>query len=327
MKELNQDLKTKEFKSVYLLYGTESYLKRQFKHRFKEAIIPSDDTMNYSYYEGKKVSIPEVIELCNTMPFFAERRFVILENSGLFSAAGADLATFVQNLPESIVLMFIEHEVDKRCKLYKAIKDKGHVEELSAQDPAMMKRWIVSLLKKEGKQITISTTDYLLSYAGVEMELLKHELDKLISYIGKREEITKQDIDTVCVKQIQNHIFEMVEAVANQNHNKALSLYHDLLLLREAPLRILSLLTRQYRILIQVKDLVRTNTSRPDIAKHVGVPSYFIGKYIEQCNKYPMHQLKHKLYSSAELEEAIKIGNIKDQMAVEMFIVGKLRQN
>lgn len=322
MKVLNNDLKTKEFKPIYLLYGSETYLKRQFKQRFREAILPEDDSMNYAYYEGKAVSVPDIIDLCNTMPFFAKHRLVILENSGLFSSSGAELAEFVKNIPDSVILLMIENEVDKRSKLFKAIKDKGHIEELSSQDASMLKRWIASLLKQESKVISVDAVDYLITNVGVQMELLKNEIDKLISYTSDRNEVTKDDIDAVCIKQIQNHIFEMVEAVANKNQVRALQLYHDLLTLREPPMRILSLLTRQYRILLQVKDMSRMGIGKQEIAKQVGVPPYFINKYMDQSKKYQMFQIHNMLAFSAELEESIKIGNVKDQLAVELFIVG-----
>ena len=84
MKSLIEDIKTGQFNNIYLLYGEEAYLKKQYKEKLRNAIIPSDDTMNYAYFEGKGTSVNEVIELAETLPFFAERRLLILENTGWF---------------------------------------------------------------------------------------------------------------------------------------------------------------------------------------------------------------------------------------------------
>ena len=82
MKSLNEDIKTGQFKSIYLLYGEEEYLKKQYKGRLTRAMLPEGDRVNYAYYEGKGIPVPEIIDLAETMPFFAERRLIVIEDSG-----------------------------------------------------------------------------------------------------------------------------------------------------------------------------------------------------------------------------------------------------
>ena len=139
MKTLNEDLKSGQFKQVYLLCGEEGYLKKQYKNRFVKAMLPEGDTMNYSYYEGKNTPVKEAIDLAETLPFFAERRLIVFENTGFFkTAAGADLADYIKDMPETTCFIFVEEEIDKRNKLYKAVKSKGYIAELSTQDAGTM---------------------------------------------------------------------------------------------------------------------------------------------------------------------------------------------
>ena len=77
-------LKRGKFKNVYLLYGPEVYLRKQYRDKLKTALIGDDDTMNYNYFEGKGLDVKSIISLAETMPFFAERRLIIIENSGFF---------------------------------------------------------------------------------------------------------------------------------------------------------------------------------------------------------------------------------------------------
>ena len=149
MKTLNEDLKSGQFKQVYLLCGEEGYLKKQYKNRFVKAMIPEGDTMNYSYYEGKNTPVKEAIDLAETLPFFAERRLIVFENTGFFkTAAGADLADYIKDMPETTCFIFVEEEIDKRNKLYKAVKSKGYIAELSTQDAGTLKRWVAGLVRK-----------------------------------------------------------------------------------------------------------------------------------------------------------------------------------
>ena len=239
MKSLNEDLKTGQFSQIYLLYGEENYLKKQYKERFVKAMLPQGDTMNYAYYEGKGVEIREVIDLAETLPFFAERRLIVFENTGLFKSSGADLAEYIKTMPETTYFIFVEEEVDKRSKLYKAVKAKGHIVELPFQDESTLKRWILGNVRREGKQISDASVGYFLGKVGTDMQNIQGELEKLFCYTLHRDVITPEDIDAVCINQIGNHIFEMVNAVAEKKQRKALDLYYELLALKEPPMRIL----------------------------------------------------------------------------------------
>ena len=97
MKRLQEDIKTGNFKPVYLLYGEEAYLKKQYRDRITKAIFPDGDTVNYAYYEGKGINPGELIDLAETMPFFAKCRLIVVENSGFFKNATPDLADISQH--------------------------------------------------------------------------------------------------------------------------------------------------------------------------------------------------------------------------------------
>ena len=179
MKSLNEDIKTGQFKSVYLLYGEEAYLKKQYKDRMIKAVIPDGDTMNYAYYEGKGINPAELIDLAETMPFFAERRLIVVENSGFFKNATPELADYIKGMPDTACMIFLENEVDKRGKMYKVAKDRGRIVEMGRQDEKTLLYWIAGNVKKEGRQIKESAARYLLSKTGTVMDNVEKELEKL----------------------------------------------------------------------------------------------------------------------------------------------------
>lgn len=321
MKSLNEDLKTGQFKQIYLLYGEESYLKKQYKDKLTKAMIPEGDTMNYAYYEGKGINVKEVIDLSETMPFFGERRLIVIENSGFFKNASPELAEYMKDIPETTNFIFVESEIDKRGKLYKAVKDRGRVVELSKQDEHTLLRWILGNIKKEGKNTTESTVRYLLSKCGTDMENLQKEMEKLFCYTLEKDVIEIADIEEICTTQITNQIFEMVTAVAEKKQKKALDLYYDLLALKEPPMRILYLLSRQFRLLMEVKGLAENGYGKKDIAATAVLHPYVAGKYIEQAKAFRMKELRGILEESVEIEERVKTGLLGDVLGVELFIV------
>lgn len=321
MKSLNEDLKTGQLKQVYLLFGEEGYLKRQYRDRLTRALLPEGNTMNYACYEGKGTEIREVIDLAETMPFFAERRLIVFENTGFFKSGGNDLADYIKEMPESACFLFVENEVDKRSRLYKTVKAKGRAVELGFQDEGTLKRWVAGIVRNENRQAGEQTIAYFLNKTGTDMENITKELEKLFCYTLGRDTITKEDVDAVCVTQISNHIFDMVDAVAQKKQRRALELYYDLLALKEPPMRILFLMIRQYRILLQVKGLLKSGYGRKEIASKAGLHPFVAGKYMDQAKHFPTKELRAILEEGAVLEQSVKTGKLTDHLAVELFLV------
>lgn len=320
MKSINEDIKNNSFKQVYLLYGQESYLKRIYKEKLRNALVEKDDTMNYNYYAGKGVPIPEIIDIGETLPFFADRRLIVIENSGLFKSAN-DFAEYVKELPETTYLLFVEEEVDKRNKLFKAVKDKGRVVEMARQDSKTLTTWVLSKLKAENKNITKAALELFLTKTGDDMEHIEKELEKLICYCMDKDSITPTEVEQVCTVTITNKIFDMISAIAEKKQEKALNLYYDLLSLKEPPMRILFLIVRQFNLLLQVKEMKRLGKDNGEIAKKTSLAPFLVGKYFSQAGHFQKEQLKMALQDCAETEEAVKSGRLNDKIGVEMLIV------
>ena len=153
------------------------------------------------------------------------------------------------------------------------------------------------------------------------MENLEKEMEKLFSYTVGETEITIQAVDDICTTQVTNKIFEMVEAVATKQQKRALDFYYDLLALKEPPMRILYLLTRQFKLLLEVKALLAKGYDKAQIAREAGLHPFVAGKYMTQCRAFSNQQLRDIMEYAAETEEMVKTGRMNDRMSVELFIV------
>ena len=327
MQRINNDIKSGNFQPVYLLCGDERYLRKQYKDKLKNALGDPDDTMNNHYYEGKNVSVGEIIDLAETLPFFAPRRVIVIENSGLFKSGGEQMAEYLNGQNESTVFLFVESEVDKRSKLYKAVGNHGSVIEFATQDETTLKRWIAGILKREDKKITENTVQLFLTKTGTDMENIYMELEKLICYCMDKDVVTSEDVETICTTRISNHIFDMVDAIADKKSRVALQLYYDLLALKEPPMRILFLIARQCNILLQVKEMKNKGVSSKEMATAVGVPSFALNKYISQAGKFKSSTLKKAVVKCVDAEEAVKTGRMNDVMSVEMLIMSVFEED
>lgn len=321
MKNLVQDLKTNEFKNIYLLYGEEAYLKKQYRKKLQDALVGPEDTVNINIYEGKNISVKELIDQGETMPFFAQRRLLVVEDSGFFKAASPELAQYLENVPETTYFLFVEEEVDKRGKLFKTVKSKGRAVEFTKQTEDTLQRWILGILKRENKNITRSTLELFMEKAGTDMKNISMELEKLLSYTVGREVITSEDVEAVCTTQTTSKIFEMVNNIAEKKQKQALDLYYDLLALKEPPMRILYLITRQFNLLLQVKELRAQGYDGNAIATKMGVQSFIVRGLLRQVEYFTPGQIRVMVEACVSTEEAVKTGNLNDKLAVELIIV------
>lgn len=321
MKTIDNDIKMGQLKNVYLLYGTEDYLKRQYRDKLKHALVEPDDTMNFSAYEGKNINPKELIDLSETLPFFKEKRMILVENSGFFKNSCDDLAEYMSQVPESTCFVFVEEEVDKRSKLFKAASRAGSAVEFETPKEDMLIRWILGRIQREGKKITQSVMQLFLSKTGSDMENIDKELEKLICYTLDKTEISAADVEAICTGQTENKIFEMIDAISAKNQKKALDLYYDLLALKEAPMRILFLIARQFQNLLLIKSMSAKGYPAVSIAKTAGMPSFAVQKNLRQAGAFKINQLKEAIEDCGQAEEDVKTGRMADQLAVELLIV------
>ena len=321
MKMLAEDIKNGSFKTSYLLYGEEAYLRNQYKNKLKNALVNPDDTMNFSRFEGKSIDPAEIISLADTLPFFAERRLILIEDSGFFKNKCDELADYLPSLPETTCLLFAETEVDKRNRLYKAVQKYGGVTEFQSQDERTLMRWILGTLKKENKKITEDTLRHFLERTGSDMENIHMELEKLLSYTEGRDVITSEDVEEICTMQTTGQIFEMIRAIAEKKQRLALDLYYDLLALKEPPMRILFLIARQFNQLLLVKSLAAKGMDRSSIASKAQVAPFIAGRLMTQARSFTLEQLKNAVKDCVDAEEAVKTGRMTDILSVELLIV------
>lgn len=320
MKTLIQHIKTGAFQPVYLIYGDEDYLRKQYKDRMKTALV-GDDSMNCSYFEGKNIPVKELIDLGETLPFFAERRLIIVENSGFFTSAQEELANYLKEMPETTHFLFVEKDIDKRNKLYKAVNTLGYAANMTAPDERTLLRWMVGLLKAEQRVMREDTMRYFLGRIDTDMENIRRELEKLVLYTDGSEEITKEDIDAVTTVHTESQIYDMVKVISEKKQEKALKLYYELITQKEPPMKILYWITRQFNQLYQIKDLESKGYPDHVIAERMKIRDFIVRKNKALCQSFSLTELRHAVELCVKREEDVKTGRLNDKMAVELLIL------
>lgn len=319
MQTIDAQIKSGNLVPFHLIYGDEPYMVRYYKNKIKSMLAAEGDDMNSSFFEGDSIPLDEVASLGSTLPFFAEKRLILMENTGLFQSSN-DMADLLSAFPDTTCVVFAEKRVDKRNRLYKWIQKNGCITECAARSEKDLVPWVGKYMKHHGKDCPRRTIEYLLSKTGFQMDSIINELDKLIGYTGERTEITDSDVDMISSGQPAGKIFDMIDAVIARENELVFRLYGDLLELKEPPPVILHLLGRHINILIQMKE---SGTSLPDrdVAKKIGIPFFTVKKYKSQAAHFSRQQLLSLLEERADCEERFKTGKLSEKLVAEVFLI------
>lgn len=326
MSIINEQIKSNKYSGVYLLGGEEKYLLAQYKERLINALIDTSDTMNYAVYKGENAKADRIADFASTMPFFSDRRVLLVEDSDYFKKGNEDIEKVLLELPETTVVVFAENNIDKRSRLYKQVSKCGTVAMFSSPDEKTLLVWLKSLFTKENLKIEDSAVYRLVESVGVDMNNLANEAEKLRCYCIDKGNVTMEDVDALCINQVEGKIFEMMDALSAHNKKATLDLYNDLLLLREPAMRILFLITRQFNLLLKTKLALQSGSDNAKIVSAIKVPPFAVKKYVTACKGYSYEQLLDCVNLCQEADTGIKTGQMKDSLAVEMLIIQLLQQ-
>ena len=321
MKRIDMDIKNGQLNHVYLLYGEERYLIRQYRDKLKKAIIDPEDTMNIASYEGTDFDVKDLIIAADTMPFFAERRLILVQDSKLFKKNTDALAEYFENIPETTYFVFVEDEVEEKTKIFKAANKIGTTVKFTTPKEDVLRKWIIGRIGKEGKDITQAAYQSFIEKTGTDMENIEKELEKLICYTMDKKAIEAADVEAVTTEQISSKIYELVNVISNHQQKQALDMFYDLLSQKEKPSRILYRLTKHFDTLLTIKIMSSQGFNTREMEDRTGLKDWMIRKYQGQIRAFSIEQLKKAVKDGVEYETAIKTGHIEEQLAVELFII------
>ena len=227
---IKEDIKSGNFKSVYLVWGEENFLKDYYKKALVDKVLdPTLADFNYMEYNCEKPDPEKVKEFVSSYPFMSDKKVLYIRNSDLCKKANDADKKFWQNLlismPDFVIIIFSETEVDKRNAIYKAIAKEYSADEFAFQKESALCDWIRRYAKSLGKSIGPSEAAHLIESCSESMYILKSELDKLASYCHERCEITIADIDLCCCKVPEDRVFDMIEYLLGGNAAKACEKY------------------------------------------------------------------------------------------------------
>ena len=332
---------------IYILYGHDEFSLHEELNYIKNGLGDREAlATNTTEFDGKQVAPGQLLDACKAMPFLGTHRLVIVD--GLLSrfekgtrtakesdgdeeqekvmpkrgwrAEWGELKQRLPEVPPTTVLVFIDGEIKKDNLLLKQLAPLAQVRQFSELKGNSLNEWIRNRVKGNGGVISPEAVKLLAAYAGDNLWVLASEIDKLILFTAGRR-IEEKDIKEVVSYAREANIFTMVDALIEGHSATAAPLLQQMLDEGAAAPYILFMITRQVRLLVQIKELINLKCNRNEIRDRMGIMNDFVlNKALEQSRNYSMERLEQIYRKILETDISIKQGIWKGDLALDLLV-------
>lgn len=332
---------------IYLFHGDDELTRSEELARWKEKLgDPALVSLNTTVLDGRKLDLSALAHACETLPFIAERRLVIVENfwsrfeppkeskgkekRPRISAADAalinDLRQYLLQVPETTHLLFLENQaLSEENPAFNTLPDdkkRRYIKEFKTPVERELWRWIEQRMKAKGGAITPQAAQELARLVGNELHQLDQELEKLAAYVNFQRPVNVTDVHKVASVTLTGNIFALVDAIGLRQRERAVRYLHELLESGASPAYLLTMIERQFRILLQVKDMQaqRFTPSEMQAVLEIG-HTFIVEKSLRQAQNFSIERLEAILSRLAEVEQTIKTGQMDELLALDLLVV------
>ncbi len=333
IENLEKELKASKLQSIYLLYGEETFLLESNLKKIKKLFGETLKGINYvTLDEG---SLDQIIPELDTPSFGFEKKLIIAKNTAFFkketkkkSKSESEnlkiklleyLNNNFENIKDSIVLVFIEEEVNKN-DLMTFIEKNGVVCNFEFQKPNQIQARIKAITNAYKVNIDNVTISYLIECCGTNMQDLINEIRKLIEYVGENGTITKEDIDKLSIKKIESVIFDLTDSLGKKQTSKAIETLNNLIQNKEPVQKILITLYNHFKKLYLTKLALEQGRNIIDALNLKPNQTFLVNKYKMQANYYNLKEMRIILKELIDLDYKYKIGLIDLNVGFESIL-------
>ena len=310
---------------LYLLFGKQRFLIEKETNK----IIKDNDisALNISRYNLENAELNNILEDAATISLFGDKKIIIIDNSFIFSTIKRkkeietdELEKYLDNPNPDTIIIFISNDenINNVKKIVKKIKKVGKVIEFN--DNNISKEALIKESFKEYK-IDVETLKLFEDRVGSDLSVIQNEIDKIKIYKDDDKYITADDIENLIVKRYEIDIFDFIDKIIYKKTDEALTMYYEMLKYNEEPIKIISILADNFRLMYQAKELSKTGYNNFDIGNILEENPYRMKYVLIKSKEYTSDRLLKLINDLADLDLNIKTGKIDKELGLELFII------
>jgi len=321
--ELQKLIKGRQLPAVLYLFGTEPFLAQRTLRQIEKALLtPGSEDFNRQIFSAPNLQVQDVVDACQTFPAFAERRLVLVRDAQNLSAGDYEaLQSYIEAPAAETCLVFSGTKIDSRRKFFQILKQRDALVEFKALNERQLPSFIRQHLDEQGYSVTGDALSLFVNRVGSSLHEVMTELEKLCLYAGTPRLLDVPDVQAVVSSVRAENVFEIGNAVGRQDPARALKLGRHLVTDGEAPLKILSLLTRHFRQLWKVRELQAEGRPARDIARAAGVPPFVVDGLMAQGKRYSRQDFRRAFRLFVEADLAMKSSGPQAEVVLEQLLL------
>ena len=315
---------------LYFLFGNDEFaITRKLKEFESDFTDPTSAEMNTARLDARSASENDLNNALNAMPFLAKRRLVLLQNpSSKYNnpSVRKKFLEFIEKISETTRLVMYEHvepkEAEKHWLMKWAEKNPKLIQTKAFMLPRLkdMSGWIVNETKNQGGKIEPRAAEMLKDMVGVDTRQAGMEIAKLLAYSNWARPVTAQDVEAVSIVTSQQSVFDFVDALANGNGKTAQHLLHRLLE-SEDEFSLWGMVVRQFRLLLQAREILDARGNQNDVARALGVHPFVAEKTAQQAARFSIESLEYIYRKLLAIDEGVKTSQITLELALDTLVV------
>ncbi len=318
---LQNDLARNRICAVYLLAGPEEYLLQHALLALKDKIVaPESQAFNLVECSAASTSAAGILHEVNSFPLMPGRRLVVVrEVDALPADAQPELLAYIA-APQARTVLVLIGNPDRRLTWYKRLLEHAVVVDCQKPKGAALESWTAGLLSRRGYHIGATALRKLVELAGSDLLSLENEIEKLIIYSGTEKQITEKTIGLLVPASRQQSIFDLTNALGRRDRVAALKLLGNLLETGEPPLRILTMMSRQFRQMLIAQELLAAGRPVHEIGRTCQVPEFVLNEFIRQVKATEPRMIRRMFQRLAKIDRSIKSSSPDDRLLLERWI-------
>lgn len=316
LKELEDDIKEKNLKSIYFIYGDESYDIERYVEKIKKCF--SNLVLGVNFFEMDKNNISDLSNVCEGVSFLGEEKLVIIKNTGL--KFNMDILDSISN--DKLVIIVTEQSVDKRTTDFKSLSKVAFTVEFAKQNERDAIFFIVKTLGAYGLKIKDEVARYMVSVCTEDKQTLVNEFRKIVAYVEPAGEVTREIIDKICVKTLDAKVFEITDMLLKNDKLSAIKLYDDLIASKTYAGVIESILFKHIKNIYQIKLMMQDDRYKNiDIAKELKIHPFVYSKLKQKVNKYRIEDLEKIIREFDQYDISSKTGKMDQILGLKKILM------
>ena len=303
--------------NLYFLFGNDEFaISRKLKDFDSDFTDPTSADMNTARLDARSMNENDLNTAVNAMPFLAKRRLVLLANpSPKYNnpSARKKFLEFIEKAPDTTRVVLYEsvepRDAEKHWLVKWAEKNSKLIQTKAFMLPRLkdMTGWIVNETKQQGGQIGPRAAELLKDMVGVDTRQAGMEIAKLLAYVNWARQIRAEDVAAVCVVTSEQSVFDFVDALSGGNGKSAQHLLHRLLETEDS-FSLWGMVVRQFRLLIQAREILDGRGNKDDVARALGVHPLWLKRRLVRQGGSQWNRSKAFIASCYGLTRGSKLG-------------------